>query len=65
MHDRIETNPAIFNGQPIIKGTRVLVTTILSALSSGDSFEAILQDYPIEREDIQAAIDYASEKTQY
>jgi uncharacterized protein (DUF433 family) len=66
MNDRIETNPSICNGNPVIKGTRVMVTTILSALSSGDSIEVILDDYPnIEREDITAAIAYASKSNTY
>lgn len=66
MNDRIELNPLICHGKPIIKGTRIMVSTILGALAGGDTIEMILEDYPnLEREDIQAALTFASELTQF
>ena len=66
MHNRIELNPMVCHGKPVIKGTRVMVSTILGALSGGDSVEMILEDYPnIEREDIAAALAFASELSQF
>ncbi|MAT99485.1 MAG: antitoxin [Anaerolineaceae bacterium] len=66
MHDRIELNPMVCHGKPVIKGTRVMVSTILGALSAGDSMEMILEDYPnITREDITAALAFASELSQF
>ena len=57
MIDKIEINPKICHGKPIIKGTRVIVSNILGALASGDSVEEILNDYPnITQEDIFAAL---------
>jgi uncharacterized protein (DUF433 family) len=39
----------------------VLVSTILGALSGGDSIEAVLEDYPsITAEDVAAAIEFAN-----
>ena len=46
MHARIEINPSICHGKPVIKGTRVLVANILGALAGGDSIEDVLEDYP-------------------
>ena len=46
MNDRIEINPAICHGRPVIRGTRVLVSQILGALSGGDTMEEVLADYP-------------------
>ena len=61
MNSRIEINPQICHGKPVIRGTRVLVCNILGALGAGDSVEDILEDYPnISQEDIQAALDFAS-----
>ena len=61
MIDKIEINPKICHGKPIIKGTRVIVSNILGALASGDSVEEILNDYPnITQEDIFAALEFAS-----
>jgi uncharacterized protein (DUF433 family) len=66
MHERIELNPMVCHGKPVIKGTRVMVSTILGALSGGDSVEMILEDYPnIEREDIAAVLAFASELSQF
>lgn len=61
--DRITTNPAIFNGKPIIRGMRFKVSDVLDYLSSGMTVEEILTDFPyLEKEDITAALLYASKK---
>lgn len=60
--DRIEINPGILTGKPIIKGTRISVEFILELLSQGWSYEEILKNYPqLTREDILAAIEYCLE----
>jgi uncharacterized protein (DUF433 family) len=59
--DRIEINPQVMLGKPIIKGTRITVEIILKKLSQNISFDEILSDYPrLVREDIQAAIAYTA-----
>lgn len=66
MNKRIELNQNICHGKPIIRGTRVMVSTILGALAAGDSMEMILEDYPnIERDDIYAALAFASKLSQF
>jgi uncharacterized protein (DUF433 family) len=66
MHERIELNPLVCHGKPVIKGTRVMVSTILGALAAGDSAEMILEDYPnIDRDDIAAALAFASDLSQF
>jgi uncharacterized protein (DUF433 family) len=66
MQDRIELNPLICHGKPVIKGTRVMISTILGALSGGDTVEMILEDYPnLTRDDISAALAFASELSQF
>jgi len=66
MHERITLDPMICHGKPIIKGTRVMVSTILGALAGGDTIEMILEDYPnISREDITSALAFASELSQF
>ena len=60
--DRIEINPKIMVGKPVIKGTRVPVELILKMLSQGISTEEILGEYPhLTKEDIRAALAYAAE----
>ncbi len=43
---RIIVDSDICNGQPIIKGTRITVHTVLDFLSAGDSIEEVLEEYP-------------------
>lgn len=58
--NRIEVNPKIFGGKPIIRGLRIAVEHILGMLAAGDTPEKILQEYPfLEPEDIQACLLFA------
>jgi len=58
--DRIEINPSILVGKPIIKGTRISIEFILELLSNGWTTEQILENYPqLAKEDILAAIEYS------
>jgi len=58
--ERIEINPAICNGKPVIRHTRITVQTVLSYLSAGDSVEDVLQAHPrLSREDVLACLAYA------
>jgi len=60
MPDRIEINPEICNGRPVIRGTRISVETILAYLGAGDSVDDVLAAHPrLVREDVLAAIEYA------
>jgi len=59
---RIETNPKVMLGKPVIRGTRLTVEIILEKLSSGMTPEEIQMEYPfIQADDIRAALLYASE----
>lgn len=60
MNPRIESNPAICHGQPVIRGTRVTVSQLLGSLAAGDSFQMVLEDYPgITSDDLAAAQSFA------
>lgn len=59
--DRIIRDPKICGGEPVFKGTRVTLRTVLASLADGDSAEEILSDFPsLKAEDIQAAIAFAA-----
>ena len=61
-HERIEMNPEIMGGKPVIRGTRVPVETILRKLGAGITFEAVLADHPrLTRDDILAAQAFAAD----
>lgn len=66
MHERIEINPAICHGNPVIRGTRVLVSNILADLAEGLSFDEVITNYPtIKHEDIKAALSFSSELARF
>ena len=61
MNERIKSDPNICGGVPCIKGTRIPVNVILGHLAAGDDVETILENFPsIEKEDIQACLEYAT-----
>ena len=59
--DRIEINPKICLGQPVIRGTRITVSIILKLLANGRSIKDVIEDYPeLEVADVQEAMKYAA-----
>jgi uncharacterized protein (DUF433 family) len=59
--ERIEVNPAVMLGKPVIKGTRVPVELLLRKLSEGATEADLLDAYPrLTKIDIQAALAYAA-----
>lgn len=61
MNDRIIIDPAICNGRPVVKGTRISVQTVMEFLSAGDTVEDVLKEYPsLTREDVLACMDWAT-----
>lgn len=61
-HDRIEVNPAVMFGKPIIKGTRLTVQHIVEELRAGMSVTEVLEAHPrLTAEDIKAAEAFADE----
>ena len=63
---RIEINPAVMVGKPVIRGTRIPVELILRKLSEGATEAELLDAYPrLARADIQAALAYAAAARQW
>jgi len=62
VNERIESDPAVMLGKPVIAGTRITVELILEKLAAGETREQILDSYPrLTLEDISAALTYAAE----
>ena len=58
---RIQINPKICLGQPVVRGTRITVSVILKLLASGRSVEDVIELYPeLEVADIEEAMKYAA-----
>ncbi len=59
--DRIVRDPQICGGQPVFKGTRVTLRTVLASLAEGDSTQEIIEAFPtLKPEDVRAAIAFAA-----
>ncbi len=62
IQDRIEINPAVLAGKPVIKGTRIAVEFIIELLAQDWPESEILKNYPqLRHEDILAALNYSAE----
>ncbi|HDY69042.1 MAG TPA: DUF433 domain-containing protein [Candidatus Scalindua sp.] len=57
---RIVVDEKIRFGKPVIKGTRVPVDLILGKLAGGMTYEEVMKEYGIAREDILAVLNYAA-----
>jgi uncharacterized protein (DUF433 family) len=63
--DRIVRDPQIVGGEPILKGTRVTLKTVLASLAEGATTTEILADFPtLSEEDVRAAIAFAAGSAQ-
>jgi uncharacterized protein (DUF433 family) len=62
IHDRIEINPEIMLGKPVIRGTRISVELIVRKLAEGADEKGLRQAYPrLTADDIHAALRYAAD----
>ena len=62
MTDRVEIDPGIMQGKPVIRGTRIPVELLLRKLAEGAKDEELLDAYPrLVADDIRAALDYAAD----
>ena len=61
-HPRIQSDPKVMMGKPVIRGTRITVEHILRCLAAGDSIEQVLSDHPrLTADDIRAAQAFAAD----
>jgi uncharacterized protein (DUF433 family) len=58
---RINIDPAIAAGRPVIRGTRVPVEVLVGNLGGGASIKELCEDYNVSEEDVRAALIYAAE----
>jgi uncharacterized protein (DUF433 family) len=64
-HERIVRDPHIAGGDPVLKGTRVTLRTVLASLAEGATTAEILADFPtLTEEDVRAAIAFAAVSAQ-
>jgi uncharacterized protein (DUF433 family) len=62
MTGRIEINPAVMLGKPVIRDTRIPVELLLRKLAEGAAIEDLLDAYPrLTKDDVQACLAYAAD----
>ncbi|MDQ7832492.1 MAG: DUF433 domain-containing protein [Desulfovibrionaceae bacterium] len=60
--ERIILDPGILSGKPLVRGTRLSVEFVVDLLAKGWSPAEIRENYPgLDREDVLACLEYASE----
>lgn len=60
--DRIEINPEILAGKPVVRGTRLSVDFLLGLMAEGWTEQEIVEEYPgLTRDDLLACLAYAVE----
>lgn len=61
----IERDPRRCGGEPVFRGTRVTLRTVLASLADGDRIGHILSDFPtLTEEQVLAAIAFAAASAQ-
>jgi uncharacterized protein (DUF433 family) len=65
LQDFIIRDRAICGGEPVLRGTRVTLRTVLASLADGDSIEQIVQSFPtVSAEQVKAVIAFAAASVQ-
>jgi uncharacterized protein (DUF433 family) len=59
--DRINIDPKIMGGKPVIKGRRIAVEVLVGALAGGMTVEEVCEEWAVSPEDVRAALEYAAE----
>jgi uncharacterized protein (DUF433 family) len=63
--DRIVRDPQIVGGEPVLKGKRVTLKTVLASLAEGAATAEILADFPtLSEEDVRTVIPFAAGSAQ-
>src|SRR6266576_1274812 len=63
--ERSVRNAGVDGGEPVCKGTRVTLRTVLASLAEGATTAEILSDFPtLSEEDVRAAIAFAAGSAQ-
>jgi len=56
----IAVDEQVMHGEPVVVGTRVPVKVVLGSLAGGMSFEEVMEEYDLSRQDILDCLEYAA-----
>jgi uncharacterized protein (DUF433 family) len=61
MTGRIEIDPSVMQGKPVVRNTRIPVELLLRKLAEGATLDDLMDAYPrLTKQDIQACLEYAA-----
>ncbi len=63
--DVITIDNEIQHGKPVLKGTRLPISVIIGSLAGGMTYDEVIQEYAVTREQILASLAYFSELLNY
>ena len=64
--NRIEIDPRVCGGKPVIRGTRIPVAVLVAQLAEGQTWKEVIRGYPeLSEDDIRAALQYASASVEH
>jgi uncharacterized protein (DUF433 family) len=63
--DVITIDNEIQHGKPVLKATRLPIAVIIGSLAGGMTYDEVIQEYAVTREQILAALAYFSELLNY
>jgi len=63
---RIEIDPRVCGGKPVIRGTRIPVAVLVAQLAEGQTWKDVMRGYPeLSEDDIRVALQYASASVEH
>ena len=65
LNDVITIDNEIQHGKPVLRGTRLPIAVIIGSLAGGMTYDEVIQEYSVTREQILASLAYFSELLNY
>ena len=65
LNDVITIDNEIQHGKPVLRGTRLPIAVIIGSLAGGMTYDEVIQEYAVTREQILASLAYFSELLNY
>lgn len=62
LYPHISADARVLSGQPVIEGTSVSVSIVVSAVAAGEAFADVAREHGVSVEDVRAALEYAAQR---
>lgn len=62
LYPHISADADVLSGQPVIEGTSIPVSLVVSEVAAGKSLRDVAQEYGVRIEDVRAALEYAAQR---